>query len=232
MKDLQHETPVKTNPDIKVKRPRRRVYQATPAQQEGNSQAAEEATVVTDVLLQKETISFYNESSTNCSKKTERHHIPTELRADRIIDNAMAASMGLGLLPLPLLDSAGIMGIQLYMIRELSKTYQIEFSLIRSQAFVTSLIGGLGSVSIATGLFGSLVKIIPIIGEIAGALTLPVIAGATTYALGKLCIQSFSQGHQPPVSISQSTRTLFKEYFKKGIEAANSLHNRKAETNG
>ncbi len=226
MKDLPQDAPVSTDQKIKVKRQRRRIYQETPDQTDNTASSSKTATVASDVILEEDSTLSENESNKNCSRKTERHHIPVTLRAARIIENSMAASMGLGILPLPLLDAAGIMGIQLYMIRELSKAYGVEFSVIRSQAFITSLIGGLGSVSVATGLFGSLIKMIPVFGGIAGALTLPVVSGAVTYALGKLCIQSFSQGEQTPVSISQSTRRSFNEYYKKGIVAAKSLNNR------
>lgn len=229
MKNIPHEVPVKTNPEIKVSRSRRRIYQNAAAQPDATISDFPESPVAPEAAQVEDFSTLCNENNTECSRKTERHHIPAEIRAERIIDNAMAASMGLGILPLPLIDSAGIMGIQLYMMRELSKTYQIEFSLIRSQAFVTSLIAGLGSVSVATGLFGSLVKLIPVFGSFAGALTLPVIAGAVTYALGRLCIQSFSQNKQIPLSISQSTRRSFERYFKKGVEAANSLNNSRSK---
>ncbi len=225
MKNIPQDAPVATDPKIKVKRQRRRIYQETPSQAETKASTSTNETSVPEVVTQDDSASLCDKNIKNCSRKTERHHIPVTLRAERIIENSMAASMGLGILPLPLLDTAGIMGIQLYMIRELSKAYDVKFSLIRSQAFVTSLIGGLGSVSVATGLFGSLIKMIPVFGGVAGALTLPVVAGGVTYALGKVCIQSFTQGKQTPVSISQSTRRSFEEYLKKGIKTAKSLHN-------
>ncbi len=228
MKDVPHEVPTKTDPEIKVKRQRRRIYQDTPVQAGTKKTTEKKTAVAAKNVTEKKSDVVCNDSKTECTKKTERQYIPVEIRSERIIENAMAASMGLGIIPLPLVDSAGIMRIQLYMIRELSKAYQIKFSLVRSQALVTSLIGGLGSVSIATGLFGSLVKLIPVFGGIAGALTLPVVAGAFTYALGKLCIQSFSHGEQAPVSISQATRRSFNEYFQKGIKAAKGLRNRKS----
>lgn len=230
MKDDPHEGPVTHAPEIKVKRQRRRIYQEASDQPE--SPAAVAGVALEPEVLPPEESTASKKHSEERSLHTKRQHVPAAVRAERILENSMAASMGLGILPLPLLDTAGIMGIQLYMIRELSKTYEVEFSLIRSQAFVTSLIGGVGSVSIATGLFGSLVKMIPVFGGVAGALTLPVIAGAATYALGRLCIQSFSQGQKTPVSISQSTRQRFNAYFKKGIAAANDLRNKESKTRG
>jgi len=119
---------------------------------------------------------------------------PTTAGAMEIVKSHMYWSMGLGLIPVPVIDFAAVTTTQVMMLRKLSAYYQREFNEDWGKAVISSLIGGYGSTRLAYGAFGSLVKAIPLVGSLAGALSMPAMAGAATYALGKVFILHFSSG--------------------------------------
>jgi len=117
----------------------------------------------------------------------------TEAEALRIVHNNLAWSAGAGLIPMPMLDVAAITGVQLKMVKELADLYDIPFSANAGKSVIGALVSGGGSYLLA-GPAGSLVKSLPVVGQIAGMLALPAIAVAATYALGKVFIQHFESG--------------------------------------
>lgn len=125
----------------------------------------------------------------------EDHALPTatEAEAMRIVNSYMGWSAGAGLVPIPVADLAAISGVQLKMIHSLTKLYGVPFSRDAAKSVIAALIGGGGSLALVTPV-SSLVKIVPVVGSIAGALTQPALAAASTYALGKVFIQHFETG--------------------------------------
>lgn len=115
------------------------------------------------------------------------------IRSEAIIKKYTYWSMGAGLIPLPVVDMAAVMGLQLRMVAVLAKEYQQEFSHDKGKAFIASLVGG--SVPAAGGpALGSLIKRVPVIGQTVGVLAMPALAGASTYAVGKVFAQHFASG--------------------------------------
>jgi uncharacterized protein (DUF697 family) len=97
------------------------------------------------------------------------------------------------LIPLPGADLAAISGVQLKMVHSLSKLYGLPFSRDAAKSVIGALVGGGGAVVLSAPM-GSMIKAVPVVGQIAGALTQPALAAATTYALGKVFIQHFETG--------------------------------------
>ena len=124
-------------------------------------------------------------------------------------------SMGVGLLPMPGLDLIGVTGVQIKMLNELSHLYKVPFSEHRVKSIVTSLFGGLGTLAVAPALF-SLVKIIPIVGQTAGLVSVPLSAGAFTYAVGKVFTQHFSSGG----TFLDFEPAAVREHFRREFESA------------
>jgi uncharacterized protein (DUF697 family) len=115
------------------------------------------------------------------------------VRAEHTIKKYMYLSMGAGLIPLPVIDMAAVLGLQLRMVAVLAKDFHQEFHHDRGKAFIASLVGG--SVPAAGGpALGSLIKRIPVIGQTVGVLAMPALAGASTYAVGKVFAQHFASG--------------------------------------
>jgi uncharacterized protein (DUF697 family) len=136
----------------------------------------------------------YDEKAACCTE-TEQccEGSETKEQAERIIRNHMLTAMGVGLIPFPVVDMVGITGVQLNMLRRLSNTYEIPFADHKVKNILTSLVGG-GSVLPLGGALMSFVKIIPIVGQAIGAVTMPAAAGAVTYAVGKVFHQHFASG--------------------------------------
>jgi len=93
---------------------------------------------------------------------------------DTIIRHNLYWAMGASIVPIPLFDMAAITGIQLKMLNEFSKLYDIPFSKNAGKSIIASLIGSIGPVGMAQGGVGILVKFVPGIGQYVSYATLPV----------------------------------------------------------
>ena len=114
-------------------------------------------------------------------------------KATHIVKKYMAASMVVGLLPLPFVDFVALIGIQLKMLHRLANLYHIEFSKQKGKSLIASLLGGGIPISLSGNVF-SLVKGVPIYGQMTGMISMSVFSGASTYAIGKVFIQHFESG--------------------------------------
>lgn len=117
--------------------------------------------------------------------------------ASQIVDRFSLYSGAAGLIPVPLVDVAAVGGVQLQMLRRLSEIYDVPFSENRGKSIIASLAGALIPASTATTTamgVGSLLKAVPGIGTLVGAVSMPAFSAAATYAIGKLFIQHFASG--------------------------------------
>jgi uncharacterized protein (DUF697 family) len=106
----------------------------------------------------------------------------------------MYLAMGIGLAPLPLLDTLAVGAVQLMLVRKLAIMHGVAFSPGKARVLIASLLGGAGAVSFATGYWFSWVKAVPVVGASVGAATMPVMAGASTWALGMVFLRHFQAG--------------------------------------
>ena len=116
-----------------------------------------------------------------------------EAQAKDTVKKYMYWSMAAGLIPVPAFDLAAIFAIQLKMVCALAKQYDLPFSEDRGKALIASLVGGAAPAAAAPAV-ASAIKTIPLIGTTVGAITSPALAGASTYAVGKVFIQHFESG--------------------------------------
>lgn len=134
--------------------------------------------------------------------------------AEKIIRNHIYGAMGIGLIPVPLVDVVALTGVLLNMLRRLSKLYEIPFSKDTGKNLIASLLGGTIPVSVS-GTLASMIKAIPIIGQTTGALTMPATAGAMTYAVGRVFLQHFESGgtflNFDPDQVREHYARLFEE---------------------
>ena len=100
-------------------------------------------------------------------------------QASKSIKRYSTASAGFGIIPIPALDMSAIGTSQLLMIRSVAKIYGVDLSKDRVRAIVSSTVGGVAPVLLGGGL-SSIFKMIPVVGTVVGAVTLPSIAGLTT----------------------------------------------------
>ena len=148
--------------------------------------------------------------------------IEAESGLDNTIRNHVIGSMGVGMIPIPVVDLVALIGIQLNMLRKLSAKYDIPFSKEMAKSLLASLIGGGIPVTFA-GAFTSLMKTVPIIGQTTGAMAMPVLAGATTYAVGKVFKQHFASGGTFLNFDPDEVRDYYFDMFKEGQDIATKM---------
>ncbi len=132
--------------------------------------------------------------------------------AETVIRNHVVWSMGAGFIPVLVADIFAVSAIQMDMIRQLCKVYDIDFSETRGKAIVTSLT----SSTLARIGAGSIVKLIPGVGTYLGGVTVSVFAGASTYALGEVFKQHFSSGGTILDFDPARLKKFYEEKFEKG----------------
>jgi len=150
---------------------------------------------------------------------------------DRIIRNHILASMGVGLIPVPLVDLIALTGVQLNMLRKLAKIYGVEFYKDKGKHLIASLLGSSVTVAIG-GSLSSLVKTIPVVGQVTGALTMPAAAGATTYAIAKVFTMHFASGGTFLDFNPETVKAYYTEMLKKGEQVTADLKKEKREDAG
>jgi uncharacterized protein (DUF697 family) len=169
------------------------------------------AATTNDKIENAETVETVETAPLSASEKSEH--------AQDIAQTSMYCAMGAGLVPIPLFDFIAVTGIQLEMLRRLSHVYDVQFSAHTGKNIIGSLVGG-GVPSILSPLVASTVKVIPIIGSTLGAISMPVIAGATTYAIAKVFIQHFESGGTFLTLDPKAVKEYYAEKLKEGTALA------------
>lgn len=127
---------------------------------------------------------------------------------------------GGGLVPVIGLDIIAIIGVQVKLLKEIAKVYEVDFKEQRAKSVVSALISGLGIVPIGTGILFSAVKILPFVGPLAATVALPTAAGAVTYATGKVFIMHFESGGTLLDFNPEKVKAAYKKFFDEGKEKA------------
>ena len=167
----------------------------------------------------KKAIKFIRKMNSATKKKRK---MPTEKdsgrsnHADTIVRNHVIWSMGAGMIPILIADIFAVSALQLDMIRQLCRVYDVDFEETQGKALVTSLT----SSALARIGAGSVIKLIPGIGSFIGGATVSVFAGASTYALGEVFKKHFSTGGTILDFDPDRLRKYYKEKFEKGKEVA------------
>ncbi len=138
--------------------------------------------------------------------------------ASSIIKNHMIWSMGAGLIPVPIVDWFAVSAIQLDMIRQLATLYDIDFKQTEGKARITALTGtGLARIGARA------VKFIPGVGSVLGGVTMAVLSGATSYALGEAFKKHFETGGTLLDFDPARFKKYYDEKFEKGKDLAKDL---------
>ena len=138
--------------------------------------------------------------------------------ANSVVKNHMIWAMGAGFIPVPIADFFAVGAIQLDMIRQLCKVYDVDFKETEGKAVITALTG-----SGLARLGARAVKFIPVVGSMIGGVTLAVLSGASTYAIGEVFKTHFETGGTfldfDPVRIKK----YYDEKFEKGKQMAKEM---------
>jgi uncharacterized protein (DUF697 family) len=206
-KDITNDSNAKKKTKIKVKRSRRRMYESV--------QDDEKSTVTSE----KEEKQRGNENEQDLINERKEDEDNRLLQANEIVAYHVQWSLGLGLVPIPLIDAVAILITQVRMLKKLSDHYGIACSENHVKILVTSLIGGTNSGLIGGKFLISMTKLVPGIGTFIGITAMSALSGSITYAVGQVFIQHFESGGTfldfDPKKVKEYFMTKFEE-GKKG----------------
>lgn len=140
----------------------------------------------------------------------------------KTIRRHIAVASAIGLLPIPLFDMAALIAVQMNLIRKIAKAYEVPFTKNKVRTIVTSLVSAVLPTAL-TPTVASISKTIPLVGQTAGAVTMPVLAGAATYATGRVFVLHFESGGTFLNFDIDKVKQQYAEMFKKGKEVVSEM---------
>jgi uncharacterized protein (DUF697 family) len=149
--------------------------------------------------------------------------------ASSIVNTYMGWTSGASLLPAPLVDIALVTMIQIKMVADLAKLYNVPFSKNIAKTIIAGLLGSLVPVGLVRGT-SSLLKAVPGIGTALGIISAPAFTSASTYAIGRLFIQHFENGGSLMDFDIKSKSDAFREEFEEATDKSSKNDNGKTAT--
>lgn len=151
----------------------------------------------------------------NISKSKNMQQEEKQQKASEIIRNHVGFSMGAALIPMPGADLLAVSAVQLNMLRQLAKLYNIGFMDALGKNIISAVAG-----SSAARLGASLVKAIPGVGTVIGELSMPALSGASTYAIGRVVAAHFHKGGTLEDIDLNMARKGYEDEIKEGKQVA------------
>ncbi len=158
----------------------------------------------------------------NCSAKPSKEVI------DAIIRKRVYAAAGVGLVPIPLVDLAGLTAIQIELLKSLCEAYGIPFKEQWVKSSISALCGGGLTVALVPTI-SSLLKAIPVIGFTAGAATVSLTGAASTYAIGCVFNKHFSNSGTLESFNAEDSKSYFKEKYEEGKSYVSNIVSKKKD---
>lgn len=134
----------------------------------------------------------------------------------------MLGAVGLGFVPIPLVDVFGLVGIQLDLIKKIKKLsdyYEVPFKESMAKNIIGALVGSITPVALTPFAF-SLLKIVPVVGYTASAVSLCIMGGGATYALGRIFAKHFANGGKIDDLKVEDVKQEFAEAYEDGKKLA------------
>jgi len=155
-------------------------------------------------------------------KVTEAKEMDRGPAANNTVKNFVLGAMGVGLIPIPIVDLLALTGLQLGMLKKLSNLYGAEFSQGLGKKFIGSLAGSIVPLALFKPV-ASLIKFIPFVGYPMAMVSMPIVSGASTYALGKVFIRHFETGGTFFSFEPDKMKKYYAEKFDEGKKVASDL---------
>lgn len=193
----------------KIRRTRKRVYETVePANvPEVSAEAAE-------ILISEPTPPLLDENIEVVEQPVEMKVDPGADKVKKaltVVRNYTLLSAGIGVVPVPLLDMATMLALQMLMVRKLAKLYDIPYAESRVKSAVAGLIGGFDAGYLG---YGAL-KLVPLFGFFS-YVVMPTINAAISYAVGRVFIQHFESGGTFLDFDPKKVRAYFEDQFREG----------------
>ena len=144
--------------------------------------------------------------------------------ARQLIRRNVYWALGAGLVPLPGADLLAMTGVQIKMLKELSDLYEVKFFEEKAKTVVGALVAGLGSLSLAGALAGSLFKVVPVVGQLVGMLGVPIMAGTLTMAVGNVFALHYESGGTLLDFDAAKMRKHFVQEYEKSKAPVQQMH--------
>jgi len=152
-------------------------------------------------------------STMNDNDRRER-----EINANKLVKNHVLWSMGAGLIPTPIVDFFAVGGIQLDLVRQICKLYDVSFRENDGKAILSALTGsGIARIG------AQAIKFIPGVGTVLGSVSMSILSGASTYAVGQVFIRHFETGGTILDFDASRLKKMYDEQFEKGKKVARDL---------
>ncbi|ELR98181.1 DUF697 domain-containing protein [Gloeocapsa sp. PCC 73106] len=146
------------------------------------------------------------------------------VEANKIIRSHVLWAMGAGLIPIPLVDFAAVTAIQLEMLQQLARLYNVNYSQNTAKTFVSALTG-----TTLARIGASILKVIPGVGSIIGGASMSVMSGASTYAVGQVAINIFSGSGSFSSFDMEEVKRAYEQAYEQGKGYVSDLENREDE---
>ncbi len=145
--------------------------------------------------------------------------------AEKIVKKHVIWALGGGLVPVPLLDIAAVSLVQVDMLKQLCRLYGVSYSESKGKAILSAVAG-----SSLASIGASAIKTIPWVGTVLGGVSMPILSGASTYALAQAIIIHFeADGNLFDMDMDKIKRA-YKENFQRGKEFASNLKKKHDES--
>ncbi len=161
------------------------------------------------------------------STDADRLHRAETITKDHVLMSAVA-----GFVPGPGLDLAATFVIQQALLARLAKLYGVPYTENLGKNVIFSLVSSLGGLQVGGTFALSAVKFVPFVGTALGAIGVPVMMGAFTYALGKVFTRHFESGGDFLDFDPSESRRYFREMFRRGRGVTQELRAQSAATAG
>jgi uncharacterized protein (DUF697 family) len=139
-------------------------------------------------------------------------------KTEKIISNHIIYAMTAGAIPVPVADIVAVSAIQYDMIRQIAEIYNANYDTDKGKALASSLVG-----ATVSRIGASALKAIPGVGTILGIGSQVLMAGATTYALGKIFDSYFSGNKNLDNFNIDAVKKQYSEFVSKGKVYAKEL---------
>jgi len=141
---------------------------------------------------------------------------------DDILKKHVYWAVGAGLIPVPIVDVAAVTAIQLDMLKQVCRFYEIDYSEEKGKAWISAIVSSTMS-SFLAKVGASAVKTIPVIGTFVGITSMALISGASTYALGKVFTKHFEDGGTLDNLDKEKIKEFYDEKVKEGKQVAKKM---------
>lgn len=145
-------------------------------------------------------------------------------RAEEIINQHVYFAVGAGILPIPIVDMVAVSAVQMDMLKQLANLYDISFTEEKGKSYV-SAIGG----SLAARVGASFIKTIPFIGSIVGGVSMSILSGATTFAIGQVFKEHFEKGGDFSNVDVERAKAIFEVELEHGKKMAQQVNTSQQE---